>query len=231
MKALGENWMKQHDYQQTAQPQRLSARLERTWTPQWSSASETRTKIRNDPKGTQQGRARAATLAVDTRLKGDRKLLHANLDVNVPLARVACECRLRGSRTCTANYPCLTKWKSCGVECKCHGFCCNIFFHTPRLNIRNGALGEEFFTKSDLPQYRIAFVVCGRIMTVPEYWRYHEKLLHRIVRHYGFSVSWPGPAHGFPRNPDLDKYAVDPFDDMMGAVNHSCEPNIVFEAW
>lgn len=65
---------------------------------------------------------------------------------------------------------------------------------------------------------------------VPEYWRYHEKMIHRAVRHYGFSVSWPGFAHGLPRNPDLDKYAVDPFEDMTGAVNHSCEPNIIVEA-
>jgi hypothetical protein len=157
--------MKQHNYQQTTQLQRLSARLERTWTPQWSSASEIRTEICNDSKGMQQGRARAATLAVDTRLKGDRKLLYANPDVSVPLARVACECRLQESRTCTANCPCLTKWKSCGMECEYHGFCCNSFFHTARLSIRNGVLGEELFTKSDLPCYRIAFVVCGRIMT------------------------------------------------------------------
>lgn len=68
-------------------------------------------------------------------------------------------------------------------------------------------------------------------MTVPEYWRYHEKLFHRTVRHYGFPVSWPGPARGLPGNPDLDKYAIDPFEDMTGAVNHSCEPNIIFEAW
>lgn len=230
MKAFSEDWMKQHDCH-TAQTQRLSARLERTWTPQWTSSTETRTEIRNDPKGAQLGRARAATLAVDTRLRGDRKLLHANLDVSAPLARVACECRLRGSRTCTANCPCLTKWKSCGVECECHGFCCNSFFHTPRLSIRNGALGEELYTKSDLPRYRIAFVVCGKIMTVPEYWRYHEKLMHRTVRHYGFTVSWPGLARGLPGNPDLDKYAVDPFEDMTGAVNHSCEPNVIFEAW
>lgn len=92
MKAFSEDWMKQRDGQAAVPTQRLSARLERTWTPQWSS-SETRAEIRNDPKGTQQGRARAATLAVDTRLKGDRKLLHARPDVSVPLARVSCECR------------------------------------------------------------------------------------------------------------------------------------------
>ncbi|XP_073392661.1 uncharacterized protein [Physcomitrium patens] len=217
----------QHNGSYTAQTLRYSPRLDRTCTPRWSSSTETRNEIRNDPKGTQLGRARAVTLAVDNSLKGNLKLLHANPKISAQLERVYCECRLRGSRTCTINCPCSTKWKSCGIECECHGFCCNSFFYTPRLSIR---LGEELYTKTDLSRYRIAFVICGRIMTVPEYWRYHEKMIHRAVRHYGFSVSWPGFAHGLPRNPDLDKYAVDPFEDMTGAVNHSCEPNIIVEA-
>lgn len=206
--------------------QRLSARLpERPRAPQWSTSTEI-TRSDSYSKGTQLGRARAA-VEVDARLKGDKKLMHASRGVSVELARVACQCRLRGRETCTTSCACVTKWKSCGEECECHGFCCNSIIHTPKLSIRSGALGEELYTKTDLPRGKLAFVVCGRIMTLPEYRLYHDKLTshprRKAVRHYGFPVSYLGL-------PPV-KYVVDPFEDMTGAVNHSCEPNVVVEAW
>ncbi|KAG0581253.1 hypothetical protein M758_4G241000 [Ceratodon purpureus] len=203
--------------------QRLSARLpERPKAPQWSSSTEI---TRSNPKS-KGAQLRAATLAVDARLKGDKKLVHASRRVSVELARVTCECRSRGIETCSTSCACVVKWKSCGVECECHGSCCNSLVHTPRVGIRSGALGEEFYTKVDLPRGKVAFVVCGRVMSLPEYWRYHEKVTGNpygnAVRHYGFPILWQGVLPV--------KYVVDPFEDMTGAVNHSCEPNVVVEA-
>lgn len=206
---------------------RVSARVKLARiAPQWSTSTEITRPGDPDSKCAQLGRARAAIVAVDARLKGDKKLLHASRDVSLELARAACKCRLQGTRTCSTSCACVTKWKSCGVECECHGFCCNCIFHTPKLCIRSGALGEELYTKADLPKGKVAFVICGRIMPMPEYWRYHALNLERnchAIRHYGFSVSWLGL-------PPV-KYVVDPFEDMTGAVNHSCEPNVVVEAW
>lgn len=206
--------------------QRLSDRVpEITRAPQWSTSTEI-TRGGPNSKGARLQRARAAGVAVDARLKGDKKLLLASRSVSTEVARVACKCRLRGRETCRASCTCVANWKSCGVDCECRGSCCNSFFHTPRLGIRSGALGEELFTKADLPRGKIAFVICGRVMTPHEYWRYHEEVTvnpHKnVVRHYGFPVSWLGL-------PPV-KYIVDPFEDMTGAINHSCEPNVVVEA-
>ena len=226
MKPFAEEWMRGHESSPTPQSKR-APRTKCIWTPNWVPRE-----TRSDWKAhLPEGNARAATAAVDARLRGDKKLLQAKPDVCVGLAKVSCKCRVIGNRTCIALCLCQAKWKSCGVECGCNGFCCNSFFYTPQLNIRQGALGEELYTKCDLPQHRICFVVCGPFMTVPEYRRYHEKLLHKPVKHYGVRVSWPGSLQDLPGSPDMDKYVIDPFDDMTGAVNHCCEPNIVIQAW
>lgn len=213
-----------------AHMKRALERTESLWTPTLTPVWGPR-ETKASKKCQQQGTAKAATAAVDARLRGEKDLLLASPDVNEELAKVSCQCRVRGSATCTSLCPCHCTKKSCGVDCECHGFCCNSFFSTPKLSIRKGALGEELYTRTDLPQGRLAFVVCGPIMTVCEYNRYHEKLQHRKVKHYGVTVSWPGSDQGLPGDPDLNKYIIDPFDDMTGALNHSCVPNVALEAW
>lgn len=84
-------------------------------------------------------------------------------------------------------------------------------------------MGEELYATTDLVKGTVAFVVCGRVMTVGESWKHFERYRDGGVRHYGFAVKWMGMAPV--------KYVVDPFEDVTGAVNHSCEPNVVVEAW
>jgi hypothetical protein len=172
-----------------------------------------------------------ASSAIDAKLTGDKKLLAAARKVNEEMSITACGCRIKGNETCTAMCACQDKWRSCGIECNCHGFCCNSLYTLPNLNVRDGALGEELYTKEDIPASKVAFVVCGPIMTQEKYRQKHQKVQDKTAKHYGITVSWPGSSKGLPGEAEASKYVVDPFDNIVGAANHSCEPNVYIKAW
>lgn len=172
-----------------------------------------------------------ASSAIDAKLTGDKKLLAAARNVNEEMAITACGCHIKGNETCTAMCACQDKWRSCGIECNCRGFCCNSLYTLPNLKVRDGALGEELYTKEDIPASKVAFVVCGPIMTQEKYRQKHQKVQDKTAKHYGITVSWPGSSKGLPGEAEASKYVVDPFDNIVGAANHSCEPNVYIEAW
>jgi hypothetical protein len=189
-----------------------------------------------------------STAVVDAKIHGNKKLLAAAMDVNKVLAEVeACQCMMRGAETCSSASLCCCHGKyrrSCDLRCLCHGHCCNSLINTPELGIREGVLGRELFTKTNLPLNKIAFVVCGNILTTSDYENCYEEMMLQLagsraapsVYLYCIKVSsWLGSAQGLPPlgapHPHPDQYVIHHLNDMSGAANHSCNPNIQIQAW
>ncbi|KAH8933277.1 hypothetical protein BDL97_18G021700 [Sphagnum fallax] len=169
------------------------------------------------------------------------------MDVNKVLAEVeGCQCMMRGAETCSSASLCCCHGKyrrSCDLRCLCHGHCCNSLINTPELGIREGVLGRELFTKTNLPLNKIAFVVCGNILTTSDYENCYEEMMLQLagsraapsVYLYCIKVSsWLGSAQGLPPlgdpHPHPDQYVIHHLNDMSGAANHSCNPNIQIQA-
>lgn len=166
---------------------------------------------------------------VDAHMSGSLLLALPSAETNKALAQYECDCFVIGNDTCSGTCLCHMAMKVCDVACNCHGFCCNSFATMPRLDVREGALGQELFTDHDLPQQKIAFVVCGQILS--------EVLHHDIAtidprrQHYGVRVSWPGHSKDVPGKPGEVEFVLDPMTHISGMANHSCDPNIVVGPW
>lgn len=101
----------------------------------------------------------------------------------------------------------------------------------PRLDVRDGALGQELYTRDDLPQQKIAFVVCGTILT--------EALFQSIAMidpyhaYYGVRVAWPGHTKDVPGEPGEVKFVVDPSTHISAMANHrvQIESKSSFVSW
>lgn len=172
---------------------------------------------------------RAVSAAVDARFQGNDQLCIASADLNRTMARSECQCKVWGRETCSSTCTCRMGKKTCGIDCDCRGFCGNSFATLPRLDVREGALGRELYTREDLPEHKLAFVVCGHIMNDTHFQRI---LQHSSAKHqYAVSVSWPGSSQGLPGEPGSVNYVVDPSNHVSGKANHSCEPNTAVGPW
>lgn len=166
---------------------------------------------------------------VDAHMSGTPLLSLPSAETNHAMAQHECDCYVRGKETCSGTCSCRTAMKVCEVTCNCHGFCCNSLATMPKLDVRGGALGQELYTKEDLPQQKLAFVVCGKILT--------DALFHDIAmidphRHYyGVRVSWPGYSQNVPGVPREVNFVVDPSRHISGMANHSCDPNTAVSPW
>lgn len=166
---------------------------------------------------------------VDAHMSGTPILTHPSAATNHAMAQRMCECYVRGKETCSGSCACRTTMKVCEVTCNCHGFCCNSLATLPKLDVRDGPLGHEVFSNVDLPQHKLAFVMCGQIVT--------EKILQGLAMmdprrcYYGVRVSWPGWSMDVPGEPGEVEFAVYPWNHISALANHSCDPNMAVSPW
>ena len=166
---------------------------------------------------------------VDAKMSGTLLLSLPSAETNKAMAKYECDCYVRGKETCSGTCLCRIAMKVCEVPCNCHGFCCNSIATMPKLDVRDGALGKELYTREDLPQQKLAFVVCGKILTEALF-----RSIAMIDRHrpyYGVRVVWPGRTNNVPGDPGEVKFVVDPSTHISGMANHSCDPNTVVSPW
>lgn len=175
------------------------------------------------------GVSRIVSASVDENLTGNYELCMAGANLNRAMARYRCNCHVLGLETCSDTCSCRTAMKICGFECLCHGFCCNSFATLPNLDVRNGALGRELYTVDDLPYQKLAFVVCGHVMSEFQFQQVVEH--YPCHQHYVSLVSWPGSSTNLPGIPGEVTYVVDPSTHFSGMANHSCDPNVAVGPW
>jgi hypothetical protein len=166
---------------------------------------------------------------VDANMSGTLLLSLPSAGTNEAMAKYECDCFVRGKETCSGTCLCRSAMKVCEVTCNCHGFCCNSLATMPKLDTRDGALGQELYTREDLPPQKIAFAVCGKILT--------EALFHSIAMidphrlYYGVRVAWPGQTKNVPGEPKEVEFVIDPSTHISGTANHSCDPNTIVSPW
>lgn len=80
---------------------------------------------------------------VDPHMSGTPLLSIPSAETNQAMAESECHYYGRGKEICSGTCACRTAMKVCEVTCNCHGFGCNSFATMPKLDVREGALGQE----------------------------------------------------------------------------------------
>lgn len=188
--------------------------------------------IRSTPKKRSRSVAHAIIIAAERNLdkrlrwKGGVVPHKTPEEVNKTMAKKFCNCKLPdtvGTYQCQFGCECDGFRKTCGINCVCQGLCSfNSFVNIPRTAIRKGVIGEELFTKEDIHIGRLSYVFTGQLSPIEQY---KEESHAAEPKVYAISAKWPGAGAGLPGKRGKPSFVINAENELVGRVNHSCDPN------